>query len=122
LALSVDDFGEGFGLTVQAQSPIEPMRVCNMMQTALKGLVEALEHAPQMPIRDVDVLPETERHEVLEQWNDTKTHIASEGCVHELFERQVENSPDAMAVMYEDKQLSYSELNSRANSLAHYLR
>ena len=122
LALSVDDLGEGFGLTVQAQPPIEPMRVCHMMQTALKGLVEALEHAPQMPIRDVEVLPEAERHEVLEQWNDTKAEFPSERCIHELFERQVENSPNAMAVMYEEKQLTYSELNSRANGLAHYLR
>src|SRR6267378_219062 len=122
LALAVDELGEKFRLTVQVQAPIEPMRVCRMMHTALERLVEALEHTPQKPICDIDVLPEAERHQVVQEWNSTKTELPNEHCIHELFEAQVEKNSDAVAVVYEDEQLTYSELNAQANQLAHYLR
>ncbi|MEY2579833.1 MAG: hypothetical protein QOI49_2657, partial [Verrucomicrobiota bacterium] len=57
LALAVDELDERSLLTAQVQTPIEPMRVCNMMHTALERLVEALERAPHTPICDLDVLP-----------------------------------------------------------------
>src|SRR4051794_17182053 len=47
--------------------------------------------------------------------------FAREGCIHSLFEKQVERTPDAVALIHDDEQLSYRELNSRANQLAHYL-
>ena len=56
------------------------------------------------------------------EWNDTKTDYPKDKCIHELFEEQVERSPDAMAVVFEDQQLTYRELNNRANQLAHYLQ
>ena len=54
--------------------------------------------------------------------DDTATRYASDRCIHELFEQQVERTPDAVAVEYEDEQLTYAELNTRANRLAHHLR
>ena len=63
-----------------------------------------------------------ERHRVLYEWNDTKIEFPSGRCVHELFEQQVDKTPDATAVVFEDEQLSYAELNRRANRLAHHLR
>ena len=59
---------------------------------------------------------------LLYAWNDTKTEFPSDKCVHELFEQQVAKTPDAVAVVFEDRQLSYAELNGQANQLAHYLR
>ena len=52
VTLSIDDLGDGFLLTAQAVAPIEPRRVCEYMRTALEGLVEALESAPETPERD----------------------------------------------------------------------
>src|SRR5262249_27113268 len=73
----------------------------------------------------VDRLPllsASERHQVIEQWNETAVEYPRAKRVHELFEEQVERTPEAVAVVYEDQQLTYRELNRRANRLAHYLR
>jgi len=120
--LSVDDMGQGFQLAVQMQLPIEPMRICEYMHTALGSLIQALETRPKREIGCLDVLPERERRQILEEWNETGAEYPHDKCVHELFEEQVEKAPEAMAVVYEDEQLTYGALNRRANQLAHYLR
>src|SRR4051794_33593185 len=120
--LSVDDRGEGFSLTAQVQAPIEPERVCELMHTALERLIEALERAPGRALRSLQVLPERERQRVLVEWNASRVEYARHECVHELFEAQAERTPEAVAVVYEASQLSYGELNRRANRVAHYLR
>ena len=72
LVLSVNDLGQGFVLTAQAPEQIGPMRICQFMHKALEGLVEALETAPATPARRIDILPEAERHTVLQEWNTTE--------------------------------------------------
>ncbi len=66
--------------------------------------------------------PATERQQILDQWNETRAEYPAERCLHELFEEQVERTPTATAIQYEDRTLSYAELNARANRLARYLR
>lgn len=122
LSLAVDDLGEGFTLTAQVSAEISPMRVCEFMRTALERLVEALERTPAKATRRLDVLPEAERRRVLDEWNDTKTEYPSDRCIHEMFEDQVERTPEAVAVVHESQKLTYRELNTRANRLAHHLR
>ncbi|MGH7511254.1 MAG: AMP-binding protein, partial [Gemmatimonadales bacterium] len=122
LMLSVDDRGEGFGLTAQVQDPIDPRRVCDFMNTALEGLVEALERAPTRAVRSLDVLPEAERRQVVVEWNATEAEYPKERCIHQLIEAQVERTPEAVAVVFEDHGLSYRTLNRRANQLAHHLQ
>src|SRR5262249_43508823 len=56
------------------------------------------------------------------EWNDTAREYPRDKCVHELFQEQAERTPDAIAVVYQDQQLTYRELNERANQVAHYLR
>ena len=63
-----------------------------------------------------------ERRQVLVEWNATQIAYPADCCIHELFEAHVERTPDAVAVVYDDQQLTYRELNGRANHLAHYLR
>src|SRR5208282_4445975 len=92
------------------------------MCTALESLVKALETAPQTPMRMLAVLPEAERRQLLYEWNDTRVDYPGDKCMHELFEERVEEAPDAVAVVFEEEELSYAELNRRANQLAHYLR
>ncbi|HEX2092664.1 MAG TPA: amino acid adenylation domain-containing protein, partial [Longimicrobiaceae bacterium] len=122
VTLSVDDRGEELRLSAQVAGPVEAVRVCRMMRTALERLVEALEVSPQRAIRSIDVLPEEERRQVVEEWNATEAAYPQDACVHELFERQVERTPDAAAVVFDGEQVSYADLNRRANRLAHHLR
>ncbi|WP_340613220.1 AMP-binding protein, partial [Xenorhabdus thailandensis] len=66
-------------------------------------------------------MPETERTLLLETWNATENPYPDPLCVHQLFEQQVEKTPEATALVYEEQTLSYAELNARANRLAHQL-
>ncbi len=73
----------------------------------------------------VDRLPllsEGERRRVVEEWNATEAEFPRGACLHELFEAQVERTPDAVALVFEGEALSYADLNARANRLAHHLR
>ncbi|HET6364286.1 MAG TPA: amino acid adenylation domain-containing protein [Nitrospirota bacterium] len=73
-------------------------------------------------VAEIPILTESERHQLLVAWNATETDHSRGKCIHELFEEQVERTPDAIALSYEGEGLTYSELNRRANQLAHYLR
>jgi len=122
LALNVDDLDGEFRLKAQVVGEsLDPVRLCAFVHTALEGLVEALETAPERPVRSVGVLPAGERALVVEEWNRTEAHPA-ESCIHELFERQAARAPDAEAVVFEGARLTYGELNARANRVAHHLR
>ncbi|WP_271614963.1 non-ribosomal peptide synthetase, partial [Bradyrhizobium sp. CCBAU 51627] len=121
LTLSVEDFGEAFGLMAQVAEPISADRICGYMQRALEQLAEALEHAPDTPVRELDILPPDERAYLLEERNRTAAAYPSDRCIHELFEAQVRQAPDAVAVVYRDQRVSYGELNAKANRLAHHL-
>src|SRR5262249_49316865 len=70
----------------------------------------------------IDLLSVDERHQVLHTFNDTGRAYPQDQLIHELFEQQVQRSPEATALQFEDERLSYAELNARANQLAHHLR
>jgi amino acid adenylation domain-containing protein len=122
LTLSVDDMGEGFRLIAQVSAGIAPQSICDYMHTALEGLVQALEASPQMPIHQVGILSDSERHRQMVEWNATGMAPAQAYCVHTLFEQQAAKTPDALAVVFGQEGLTYRELNERANRLAHFLR
>ena len=68
------------------------------------------------------MISEAERRQQLVDWNDAQKDYPKNRCIHEIFEAQAEKTPDAVAVLFDCKQLTYRELNTRANQLAHYLR
>jgi len=95
------------------------------VQRLLKHFELVLEKAvagPGQRLSEWDILTGEERQQLLYRWNDTGTDYPKDKCIHELFEEQVERNPEAVSVIYEDKQLTYRELNERSNQLAHYLR
>jgi amino acid adenylation domain-containing protein/thioester reductase-like protein len=93
-------------------------RMLGHLQTLLEGMVAN----PNQHLKDLQVLTEAERYQLLVEWNDTQADYSETACIHELFEAQVEQTPDAIAVVFKDQQLTYRELNARANQLARYLR
>jgi len=92
-------------------------RTLGHWETLLQSLVEH----PDRPISVLPLLSDSEKAQ-LAKWNRTQVDYPREKCVHQLVEAQVERTPDAIAVQQEKRALSYRELNSRANQLAHYLR
>ena len=76
---------------------------------------------PDRPISMLPLFTPTEKHQILVEWNDTKNSYPGDKCVHQLFEEQVERTPEAVAVVFQDRQLTYRDLNQRANQLARYL-
>ncbi|MCC5601602.1 non-ribosomal peptide synthetase [Nostoc favosum] len=93
-------------------------RMVEHLQTLLEGIVAN----PQQRLSELPLLRESEKHQLLVEWNDTQVEYPQQQCIHELFEAQVERTPDALAVVFESEQLTYRELNTRANQLANYLQ
>ena len=86
------------------------------------SVLETLASQPQQSIAQLNLLSSSERQQLLYEWNQTASDYPREKCVHELFEDQVEKRPEAVAVVYEEEELTYRDLNRRANQLGHYLR
>jgi amino acid adenylation domain-containing protein len=93
-------------------------RIGEHFQTLLQAIVANQE----MRISELPLLSPAQRHQLLVEWNDTQVDYPHDLCIHELFAEQVERNPDAVAVAFEEQQLTYDELNCRANQLAHCLR
>jgi len=73
-------------------------------------------------LSSLDLLTESERRQLLNAWNVTEKDYPQEVCLHQIIEAQVDRTPDGIAVVFENEQLSYRELNSRANRLARRLQ
>jgi len=85
-------------------------------------LMESVIARPEAGISELEILSEEERQQLLVRWNDTHAEYPQNRCFHPLFERQVEDTPDAAAVVFESQQLTYLELNRRSNQLARHLQ
>jgi amino acid adenylation domain-containing protein len=121
LTLSMQDTEQGLIATFEYNTDLFDeatiSRYCGHFQTLLASIVAN----PQQRLSELPLLTATEQQQLVE-WNNTKTEYGNELCLHQLFEAQVERTPDAVAVVYENEQLTYQELNQRANQLAHYLQ
>ena len=93
-------------------------RLISHLENILMSIVEN----PEQRVSELPLLTASEKHQLLIEWNDTERDYPKGKCIHEFFEEQTEKTPDAIAMVFEDQQLTYRELNRRANQLAHYLR
>jgi amino acid adenylation domain-containing protein len=87
-----------------------------------RNLLESIASDPGQRISALSMLSEAERHQLLTEWNVTEKDYPTTKCIHQLFEEQVEKTPYATALVFEERRLTYWELNQRANRLARYLR
>lgn len=94
------------------------MRLLGHLQVLLENIVAD----PSQRLSALSILTPAERGQMLVDWNATRKKYSVEQCFHQLFEAQVERAPEAIALVFEDQQLTYRELNRRANQLAHYLK
>ena len=122
LSVGLRDDVTGLTGSVEYRTDLFDLATIERMVGHFQNLLQGIVTNPDQALSELPLLTESEKHQLLEEWNDTKTDYPKDKCVHELFESQVERTPDAIAVVFEDQQLSYRELNNRANQLAHYLR
>src|SRR6476646_10244055 len=92
-------------------------RLLQHYRTLLEGIAVSVDAR----IGELEMLSEPEKQQLLVEWNRTEAPESSDKCVHQLFEEQAARTPQAVAVAEEDREISYAELNRRANRLAHYL-
>ncbi|WBW95744.1 non-ribosomal peptide synthetase [Oceanirhabdus sp. W0125-5] len=76
----------------------------------------------EVKLSEIEIITEKEKDQILFDFNDTKSDYPKDKTINEIFEEQVEKTPDNIAVMFEDKKLTYSELNKKSNQLARNLR
>ncbi|MCE6981589.1 amino acid adenylation domain-containing protein, partial [Pseudomonas frederiksbergensis] len=121
IEIAVANVGSGFSLTAQSITGIDPQRIAAYLAQAVAALVGALEQAPERLASSLDVVPGAERQLLLRDFNRTVTEFGAPQPIHALFETQVQANPEAVALVCETQQLTYRQLNRRANHLARQL-
>jgi amino acid adenylation domain-containing protein len=122
-------------LTLRAQETTEGLRALLEYSTDLfdeptiarmaahwRTLLEAMIASPERRLSELPLLTESERRQLLVEWNQTAADYPRNSLVHELFEAQAGQTPTATAVTFEDRHLNYAELSRRSNQIAHHLR
>ncbi|MBZ4422890.1 amino acid adenylation domain-containing protein [Myxococcus sp. RHSTA-1-4] len=122
LSLELRDTQDGLtGALEFAADLFEPATAQRLWERFVR-LLEGIAADPAQRVAELPMLSESERHHLLVAWNDTREPFPSEACIHELFSAQAARTPDAVAVVAEGQRLTYAELETRANQLAHHLR
>ncbi|HEY6804760.1 MAG TPA: amino acid adenylation domain-containing protein [Pyrinomonadaceae bacterium] len=122
LQLECYERGEELWLRVQYDASVYETAEIERLRVRFEQLLSSVIATPDERLRRLEIVGADERRQLLEEWNATTGDYARGLCVHELFEQQVERTPSSIAVSYEGEELSYRELNERANQVAHYLR
>ena len=121
LTLMLTDAGDAIDLEIEYSTDLFDAARIERMAGHFNTLLEGIANDPSGRLSDLPLLTEAERHQLID-WNQTVRPYRMDRCVHELFEEQVELTPDAIAVTFEDCQLTYRSLDERANRLARRLR
>ena len=122
LTLSLRENNEGLVGTLEYDTNLFAATTIEQMAAHFLRMVGGIAENPEIAIADVSLLSTQEREQLLFDWNKTETDYPRQSCIHQLFETQVENTPDVVALVFGEETLTYSELNEQANQLAHYLQ
>ncbi|UCE20077.1 MAG: amino acid adenylation domain-containing protein [Gemmatimonadota bacterium] len=122
VALSVVEEREGLKGTFEFNTDLfnrdTIARMLGHFQTLLEGIVTN----PEEHISTLPLLTEAQQRQVLVEWNETSADFPNDKCINELFETQVEQIPEVVAIVFENQRLTYQQLNRESNRLAHYLQ
>ncbi|MHB8519305.1 MAG: non-ribosomal peptide synthetase [Limisphaerales bacterium] len=122
LTLSIAEERDGFTAAIEYNADLFTPPTIRRMLGHFQALLEGIVADPDQSPCELPLLPTAERRQLLVEWNNTRTEYPANQCIQQLFEEQVDRTPDAVAVVFEDQHLTYRELNARANRLAHGLR
>jgi len=122
LTLSMSETVDGLDASIEYSTDLFDAATIDRFLQHFDVLLHSLVADPDAPISRLSLLPHSERHQLLIEWNDTDATYSTDECAHRLFEAQAARTPDNIAVAWQDERLTYRELNRRANQLANYLR
>jgi len=122
ITLQMGEIGDELGATMEYSAELFDAATITRMQGHLQTLLEGIALDPERRIAELPLLPAAERRQLLQDWNATAATYPQGQCAHHLFEAWAERTPDAIAVSFSGMELSYRDLNRRANQLAAYLR
>ncbi|PLZ98347.1 non-ribosomal peptide synthetase [Fischerella thermalis CCMEE 5268] len=122
LTLFMEDTEQGLVATLEYNTDLFNADTIHRMLGHFQTLLQGIVSNPNIGIAELPLLTEPERHQLLVEWNNTQKNYPQNLCIHQLFEQQVERTPDAIALIFGNQKLTYRELNERANKLAHYLK
>jgi amino acid adenylation domain-containing protein len=122
LTLELEERGDEIAGSLEYSCDLYEEETIRRMARHYEKVVEKVIRDAEQRIGEIDLLSASERRQIVEEWNRTARDYPRERCLHELFEEQVERTPDQIAVIFEEQCLSYRELDRRANQLANYLR
>ncbi|MBD2567372.1 non-ribosomal peptide synthetase [Anabaena lutea] len=120
--LSMIESEAGLTGTLEYNTDLFNADTISRMLGHFQSLLESVVSDPSQRIYELSILTSAERQTLLVDWNNTQVDYPQFACIHQLFEAQVEKTPDTVAVVFENQQLTYQELNKKANQLAHYLQ
>ncbi len=121
LTLNLQETSEGIQGGFEYNTDLFKAETIKRLIKHFEILLEGIVANPEQKIGELPLLTEFELHQILVEWNDTQAEYPKDKCIHQLFEAQVDKTPDAVAVVFEDEYLTYQQLNQKANQLAHYL-
>ena len=122
LTLQIADTDQGLTVALVYNTDLFEADTITRMLENFQTLLQAVAADPEQRVADLPLLTASQRQQLLVDWNNSRIDCPRDLCIHQLFEAQVERTPDAIAVVYESRQLTYAELNRRSNQLAHHLR
>ena len=121
LSLNVGERAEGLMLSFEYSTDLFDAATIERMAAHFQTLLEGIVDNPDQRIADLPLITAVERQRMLIEWNDREVEYSGEQLVQQVFERQVERSPDTVALVFDSQRLTYRELNGQANQLANYL-
>jgi len=122
LLLEMEDTEQGLVGVWEYNTDLFDATTITRMAGHFQPLLEGIVAQPEQRVSHLPILSAAERNQLFVEWNDTIAEYPQGVCIHQLFEATVERSPDKIAVVFEDRQLTYGELNQRANQLSVYLK
>jgi amino acid adenylation domain-containing protein len=122
LTLFITDRGEHLTATFEFATDLFSIETIERLHRHLENLLQNIVQSPEKRIAEFDLLTEKEREQILIKWNETHAEVPENTSIHALFEAQVSKNPNATCVVFENKKLTFQEVNDRANILAKELQ
>ncbi|MCD4691423.1 MAG: amino acid adenylation domain-containing protein, partial [Calditrichales bacterium] len=122
LTFSATESSIGLGVSVEYNTDLFDRTTVERFMDYFETLLKNILINPDQHIANIPILENAERQKILFDWNNYSAKRDKNLCIHHLFEKQVEETPDAPAVFYSGQTVTYNELNKKANQIAHYLK